>query len=157
MAFLVSISFAHAAPGKDYVVDPAHVQNVYDGDTFYIVVPECAELLSTLCDHLGVRVNGIDTPEMHGKCQWERDHALAAKAVTVAMIKNAKSIVLTHVEREKYGRLLANVEIDGVDLGAALINGGYAKEYHGAARTGWCKKRTTVASAPAPLPMKTAP
>jgi endonuclease YncB( thermonuclease family) len=122
-----------------YVVNPAYVRDIYDGDTFYITVPECAELLASLCQRLGVRVNGIDTPEMHGKCQWERDHALAAKAVTVNMIAAAKTIVLTHVQREKFGRLLATVEIDGVDLGATLIKGGYARPYHGEARSGWCE------------------
>ena len=127
--------------GDNYVVNPSHIVEIYDGDTFYINVPECAELVPALCAKLGVRVNGIDTPEMHGKCQWERDHAAKAKAVTVEMIREAKSVVLHHVEREKFGRLLASVEIDGVDLGATLIKGGYARAYHGEARTGWCEGR----------------
>jgi endonuclease YncB( thermonuclease family) len=138
VALLISIA-ASAREADTYVVNPAYVRDIYDGDTFYITVPECAELLASLCQRLGVRVNGIDTPEMHGKCQWERDHALAAKAVTVNMIAAAKTIVLTHVQREKFGRLLATVEIDGVDLGATLIKGGYARPYHGEARSGWCE------------------
>lgn len=124
----------------NYVVNPAQIISVYDGDTFYIKVPECAELVPSLCARLGVRVNGIDTPEMQGKCQWERDHAARAKALTIGMLQQAKSVVLHHVEREKYGRLLASVEIDGVDLGATLISGGYARAYHGEARTGWCNE-----------------
>lgn len=123
---------------SNYTVDPAQIIAVYDGDTFYIKVPECAELIPSLCARLGVRVNGIDTPEMRGDCLWERELAAKAKAVTVGMLQQAKSVVLHHVEREKFGRLLASVEIDGVDLGATLIKGGYAREYHGDARLGWC-------------------
>ena len=71
-----------------------------------------------------IRVLGVDTPELRGKCDSERN----------------KARVLKKVKPDKYaGRHDAEIWLsDGRSLGDLLIGAGLAREYHGAARSGWC-------------------
>lgn len=136
----VSVTWPTAAgPVDNYVVNPSEILSVYDGDTFYITVPECAGVLPALCGKLGVRIVGIDTPEKRGKCDAESKAATAARAFTDTALRSASTIVLEEVRREKYGRLLAAVVVDGYDLGAELVLRGMARPYDGGTRRGWCE------------------
>lgn len=128
-----------SGPAVDnYVVKPDEVVSVYDGDTFYIRVPSCADELPALCGKLGVRIDGVDTPERRGKCAAESGAALRARSLVVERLGAAREILLVGVRREKYGRLLTRVQVDGVDLGAELVLAGLARPYHGEKRVGWC-------------------
>lgn len=122
----------------DYAVRADQILSVYDADTFYIRIPECAESMPILCSKVGVRVGGVDAPEMRGKCEAEKQAATKARDVVVGLLGNAHSIVLHNLQHEKFGRLLADVEVDGLDLGKILLANGLVREYHGAARQGWC-------------------
>ena len=81
---------------------------------------------------------GVDTPEMRGKCQSEKLAARRAKQHTVALLRSAKVIELTNMQRGKYFRILANVIIDGKSLGDSLVSNGLARIYDGGKRGGWC-------------------
>ena len=50
-------------------------------------------------------------------------------------------MVLTAIEGDKfYGRVVADVVTpEGDDVGAALVEGGFARPYDGRARQGWCE------------------
>ena len=85
-----------------------------------------------------IRVLGVDTPEMRGKCQSEKLAARRAKQHTVALLRSAKVIELTNMQRGKYFRILANVIIDGMSLADSLIKNGLARRYDGGKRGGWC-------------------
>lgn len=137
----LGLTWATAAPAVDnYVVEPGEVVSVYDGDTFYIRVPECADVLPALCGKLGVRVDGIDTPERRGKCAAESAAALRARSELVRLLDGGK-VVLTHIRREKYGRLLVRVLVEGDDVALHLISQGLARPYSGGARAGWCETK----------------
>ena len=58
----------------------------------------------------------IDTPEIRGKCQNEKDLALEVRDFVRVKLANAKEIKLTNLQRGKYFRVVANVVVDGVSL-----------------------------------------
>lgn len=43
------------------------------------------------------------------------------------------------MQRGKYFRIIADVEVDGVDLGKSLIKNRHAVEYRGSVKKDWCK------------------
>ncbi len=52
---------------------------------------------------------------------------------------NSGAVTMTHIDRnrDKYGRLLRNVSVNGQDVGQALISAGVARAYAGGRRS-WC-------------------
>ncbi len=66
-----------AAVGADLIPGPvnARVVSVYDGDTLTVD----AEPWPGLTARTKVRVAGVDTPEIRGKCQTEKDLAIRAR------------------------------------------------------------------------------
>lgn len=133
-------SLLTAAALKDKIYENIKVESiysVYDGDTFRANLKGYPELIGY---RIGIRVNGIDTPEIKGKCKKEK--ALAQKAKTFAkdLLKNANSIILKNPKRGKYFRIVADVYVDGVSLGQALINENLAVRYDGGTKIkNWCK------------------
>jgi micrococcal nuclease len=112
----------------------ALVITVTDGDTFRARVPiwDGVEIVTA------VRVRGIDTPEIHGKCPAEKATALAAKD-RLEYLLSSGDVQLTHVEPDKYaGRVDADVTVRGKPIAAILIAEGLARPYTGGARKGWC-------------------
>jgi endonuclease YncB( thermonuclease family) len=99
---------------------------VVDGDTFYIGGEK-------------VRIAGIDAPETHpSRCADEARLGNAATEQLHALL-NSGAVTMTPIDRDRdrYGRLLRNVAVNGADVGAALISTGVAREYGGVRRS-WC-------------------
>ena len=112
----------------------ATVLSVYDGDTFTARVPvwDGVEIVTA------VRVRGIDTPEIKGKCAAEKATALAARDRLRVLLASGQ-VQLFHVEPDKYGgRVDADVSVAGSPVAAVLIAEGLARPYTGGARQGWC-------------------
>lgn len=112
----------------------AEVLSVRDGDTVDVMAfpwpgfsPETA-----------IRLLGIDTPEMKGKCEAEVKAAHDAKEYLESIL--TKEVELHGLRYGKYaGRLLAEIiTADGVNVSDALIEKGYARPYDGGKRKGWC-------------------
>jgi endonuclease YncB( thermonuclease family) len=99
---------------------------VVDGDTFYIGGAK-------------VRIAGIDAPETHDyRCAFEL--ALGDRATEkLRVLLNSGAVTMTGIDRDRdvYGRLLRNVQVDGADVGAAMVSAGVAREYAGGRRP-WC-------------------
>ena len=110
--------------------------SVYDGDTFRVNIDS---LPSIVGKNIPIRVNGVDTPEIRGKCQYEKNLALEARDFVRAKLANAKEIKLTNLQRGKYFRVVANVLVDGVSLGQELLDNKLAYEYSGGKKSSWCK------------------
>ncbi len=131
-AFLALVAFVPALASELRV--PATVLSVYDGDTLNVE----AEIWPGLTWQGSVRVRGVDTPEIRGQCDAERE---AAKAARDFVRKAAgKTVTLTDIERGMYaGRVVADVLLqDGRDLLDALIGAGHGRAYDGGRREGWC-------------------
>ena len=86
-----------------------------------------------------VRVRGVDTPEILGLCEQEKQLAILARDYVRDLLTD-ESVVLTEIENDRYGgRVLAHVELEsGESLADLLIAGGYGRAYDGGARQSWC-------------------
>ena len=113
----------------------ARVLKVIDGDTLDVQVQVW------LGQHIQTRVRlmGIDTPEMRGKCSSEKALAEKAKNFLSEQVSN-DTLLLKNIHYGKYaGRILADVELEnGKNLSELIIRHGYARPYRGGKRQGWC-------------------
>ena len=116
------------------VVD--EVTSIYDADTFRVNIKHWPAIIG---ERISVRVQGVDAPEIRGKCESEKTAARAAKQFTVEKLRSAKKIELRNIQRGKYFRILADVYVDGENLTSALINAKHARAYDGGRREGWCE------------------
>jgi len=110
----------------------AAVKSVYDGDTFRADIEGIGK-------YLPIRVAGVDTPEIKGRCPDEIKRALKARDFTAALLKAATTIQLQNLRLGYYGRIVAEVRIDGQDLAAILIEQGLGRPYSSGRRGGWCR------------------
>ncbi len=129
---------AGAASGAQEIPGPipAEVTEIYDGDTITVN----ATIWPDQYVRSMVRVDGIDTPELRGKCEEETRLAQAARARMVQLIGASNRVDLYGVQYGKYaGRVVARVRnAEGVDLAETLVREGFARPYDGGARRGWC-------------------
>lgn len=113
----------------------ATLLSVTDGDTFKARVPVWQGIEVTT----GVRIQGVDTPELRGKCEHERVLAGKAKEALSEILNAGKAITLRNVDDDKYsGRVAAQVFVDGESVAEKLIKRGLARPYDGGKRSGWC-------------------
>jgi endonuclease YncB( thermonuclease family) len=80
------------------------------------------------------RVENIDAPERgaRAECPEERALAEAARAYVVEWVANAHRVEALPIgRRDRYGRIVARIEIDGVDLGERLMARGLAQRWAG--------------------------
>jgi endonuclease YncB( thermonuclease family) len=75
-------------------------------------------------------LNGIDTPEMKGKNEEEKEIAVKARDALSERIMG-KEIRLENVQTEKYGRLLCEVYLGNDHLNKWMIDERYALKYDG--------------------------
>ena len=111
------------------------VISVYDGDTFRVDIDSLPPLVGK---NIPIRLNGVDTPEIRGKCQYEKDLALKARDFVRNKLANAKEIRLTKLQRGKYFRVVVKVIVDGVSLEQELLENELAYKYSGGKKSSWC-------------------
>ncbi|WP_292537006.1 thermonuclease family protein [Mesorhizobium sp.] len=103
---------------------------VLDGDTIVL-------------DGARIRIANIDAPEIHNfHCDAERRLGLVAKRRMTELL--ASGPVTVHPGdpdsgriKDRYGRTLATIEVDGHDVGDILIAEGLARPWTGKRRS-WC-------------------
>jgi endonuclease YncB( thermonuclease family) len=117
-------------------VTVSKVISVYDGDTFRVNIDSLPPIVGR---NIPIRVNGVDTPEIRGKCPYEKNLALKARDFVRDKLANAKEIKLTNLQRGKYFRVVANVLVDGFSLEQELLDKELAYEYSGGKKLSWCK------------------
>jgi endonuclease YncB( thermonuclease family) len=121
-------SFATAAPAEREAV---HVLAVIDGDSIR------ARLGANRIER--IRLVGLDAPELgeHARCPAEAHLAERARARLVALLASG-SVEMQQHGRDRYGRVLALVTVDGADVAATMIGEGLARPYAGGRRLSWC-------------------
>lgn len=106
---------------------------VIDGDT-----------VTLWCRGQGVeraRLTGFDTPELFSPgCASEYLAAQKAKWALRGMILSAGEMRVTRQGRDRYGRALVAVTLDGIPLAQRMVGAGHARAYDGGPRQGWCGK-----------------
>jgi len=129
------------------------ILEVTDGDTI-----KTAFSLPGPLDSVSVRIRDIDTPESRiakcakkgipcpkntkaAKCMAEYNLGKEASMFLRNYIGDMSIMVVRNYKWDMYGgRIDADVFIDKVNIGALLIEKGYAKEYHGSGpKPNWCK------------------
>jgi len=115
LGLLCSLLACPVAWADEAVATTAWVSWVMDGDTLLLVPQGHKEPVT-------VRIDGIDAPET---CQPGGD------ASRDAMIRLAlrKTVQVQAFGQDHYGRQVAQVRIDGVDLGAEMVRSGMAWAY----------------------------
>ena len=111
------------------------VISVYDGDTFRVNIDSLPPIVGK---NIPIRLNGVDTPEIQGKCKYEKDLAIEARDFVRNKLADAKEIRLTKLQRGKYFRVVADVMIDGVSLEQELLENKLAYKYTGGKKSSWC-------------------
>lgn len=133
----LALSLAFLAVPYPALACPWTVAGVYDGDTLIADVPCLPEALR----RVAIRVVGVDTPEAGSRagCDYERDLAARATALTEALVMRSGPVELEFTGWDKYGgRADAVVRVGGRDLADALIEAGLGAEYSGGKRRDWC-------------------
>ena len=134
LPFCLGVFSVQAAPEYG-TVTVSKVISVYDGDTFRADIDSLPPIVGK---NIPIRLNGVDTPEIRGKCQYEKDLALKARDFVRNKLANAKEIKLTKLQRGKYFRFVADVMIDGVSLEQELLDNELAYKYTGGKKSSWC-------------------
>ena len=133
LSIFIFSTFSYASSKETYGnIVISRLVNVYDGDTFKVDIDSYPPIIGK---NISIRVYGIDTPEIRGT--RTRDLADLAKATAKAMLESAQVIELRNMRRGKYFRIIADVWIDGKNLGDLLIQKGRAKPYFGGKRAKW--------------------
>jgi micrococcal nuclease len=119
-----------------------YLVRVIDGDSLVIDVPDWPAPFRPA----RVRVDGINAPESRrgkggAKCEIERDLGKQVNAwLRERLPKGSPVTLIWEGKREKYGRLLGKVLMpDGQDIAEAIVKAGYAVNYAGGRRLGWCR------------------
>jgi micrococcal nuclease len=114
----------------DRYVYAARCVQVIDGDTLDLDIDLGMYFRVTK----RVRLKGIDTPELRGK---DKDRAVAARTEVTIWTDGVALLIRTELdETDKYGRLLADIWVDGLatSLSDHLVARGLARRYDGGRR-----------------------
>lgn len=109
-------------------IEKGIVIKVYDGDT--ITLASKLPYLESPLYRFQVRLNGIDCPEIKSKNNSEKECSLISKQVLSTLILN-KVVTLKNVQTEKYGRILADVYLDNLNLNKYMLDNRLAVVYDG--------------------------
>jgi micrococcal nuclease len=109
----------------------------YDGDTVRLSVT----VWPNLHQAANVRLVGVDTPEIRGECDREKERAQSAKEFVRATLDGQELIIIIHGS-DKYGRPLVTLLVSGHELSDMIIAAGMGREYDGGARLSWCGPET---------------
>lgn len=83
-----------------------------------------------------IRIEGIDAPEMKGKCRNESHLARQAQALLANLINGSELVIArtevrqgTGYKIDRYGRTLAPLIANGHDVGAVILQRGLARKW----------------------------
>lgn len=136
VVLLVFTLYIQSAYGNDKKYDAIYMDN-YDGDTMTMMVEIFPH--PPIIVELKVRLWGVDTPEILGRCLDEKSLAQKAKSYVHSALSTAEEITIKIMGRDKYGRVSGMVAYDGNDLASELLSEGLARPYHGGKRESWCE------------------
>ena len=103
----------------------------YDGDTCYVTVDGTKTK---------IRLLELDTPEISKpKCDAELQLGLKARDYLNDLIDNATTIEFkTDYTEDYFGRILANLIVDGEDVSAKIVSNGLGVVYDRNNKQDWC-------------------
>lgn len=97
--------------------------DVYDGDTVTAMV----DLGFLHFQEMKLRLYGINTPELRGE---EKEAGMVVRDILRVMVLDKEVEIRSYKDKQgKYGRYLANIFLDGLDVNQWLVDNGHAKPY----------------------------
>jgi endonuclease YncB( thermonuclease family) len=111
-----------------FPITGGQVIKVYDADT--ITIDTRLPFAESPLYRLSVRLNGIDAPEIKSKDAEEKQMAKTARDFLANIILH-KYVKVLNIEQEKYGRVLADVYLDDININELLLKERYAVKYGG--------------------------
>lgn len=128
-----------------FPIKGGRVIKCYDADT--ITIASKMPYQDSPIYRFAIRLKGIDTPEMKGKdtTSDEKQAASNARDFVSNLVLN-KYVTLENIENEKYGRILAVVCINDINLNDLLVKERYAVKYDGGTKIKpkcWLKYKLT--------------
>ena len=101
---------------------------VHDGDTFWFEGEK-------------FRIAVIDTPELNGRCLYERRLAIRARNRLADLMGTAEGFELARHGSDPFGRTLVTVTVNGRDIGQTLMRESLAKRWKRGQPIDWCEGR----------------
>ena len=92
-----------------------HIKNCYDGDTCITIYGE------------KLRLACIDTPELKGK-NSDLEKAKEARDFLNQLVAN-KKVSIKRITKDRYGRTVAEIFKDGINIQELIVSRGYGKIY----------------------------
>lgn len=137
VAHFLALMLAATATAAQYGPYQAQLVRVLDGDTFdlrvYIWMQPQYE------PPLRIRLTDTEAPELNASAACERALAVQSRDRAAALLMRARIIEVTDVQgTDSFGRYLARVLVDGIDVGDSLKAEGLARSYRRGDRAGWC-------------------
>jgi micrococcal nuclease len=134
----LSVGYAVLAPAVDdgrSALRPmradCRVLDVLDGDTVELACPARARMRA--------RIVGYDSPELRSPaCEAERAAAAAAREALGAWLRQATRVEVAVLGRDRYGRRLVDMRLDGRRVARGMVEAGKGRRYFGRLRGGWC-------------------
>ena len=106
---------------------------VIDGDTIDVNID-----LGFNIWHKGrIRMAGIDSPESRTRNKEEKVLGLAAKSRLKELLKKKKLSINCTKEKGKFGRILADVLANDININKQLMDEGHARPYQGGKKLPW--------------------
>ena len=125
--YLVNVVYENTVPFVPPIT-VGKVIKVYDGDTFTMIskLPYSEGPIY----RFSVRMNGIDSPEIKGQTNNEKELAKQSRDALSNLILG-KIVTLKNITTEKYGRILADVYMGNVCVNNWMLINKYAVKYDG--------------------------
>jgi endonuclease YncB( thermonuclease family) len=116
-------SFARAQTLTNFTI-----LRIHDGDTIYITFDNVPDVLGK---NIGIRLLGLDTPELYDKDICIRNMAIIAKDALATFVTNGKKVELGKLSRDKYFRLDGDFIVDGKSAVEFMLTSKRAQLYSG--------------------------
>lgn len=125
--------------GLDGKTVPIRVYKVYDGDTCSCLFNFKGEIYK----YKGMRLTGIDTPELKGSSPEVKDLAICARNILRELVLEQRGITAEFGEMDKYGRPLVTLfkynshDNINININQLLIDERLAVSYDGGTKFDW--------------------
>ena len=120
-----------------FLVVAASVSNIASGANFELSgrvnITKVSDGDSLRSGDLRIRLFGIDAPELKQQCADQNgvlwNCGAAAQHQLIAIIRENKELQCNLRDVDRYGRLIMQCFSDSIDIGAAMVQSGYALAY----------------------------
>jgi endonuclease YncB( thermonuclease family) len=137
---LLSLFWVTSSPAE--AMEP-HFHNVtfhrcYHAHSCFVSIPNLPKIFG---DVILIRIAGIETPEILGQCDKEKELANKARNYVNTVLENAREIELYDLERGEHFNLIARIMANGKSVSKLMIDKKFALPANDkTGKPNWCAK-----------------